>query len=58
MSIIQVSPAPASRQFTQQASENAFIIGVAFLGIFSLFAGFVNNKIAIIVLRALMGIGK
>ncbi|KAH0835592.1 major facilitator superfamily domain-containing protein [Lanmaoa asiatica] len=35
--------------------KNAFTTGVAFLGIFSIGAGFVNNKIAIIVLRALMG---
>ncbi|KAN0078090.1 Major facilitator superfamily domain containing protein [Tylopilus felleus] len=33
-----------------------FVIGLSFLGILSLGAGFVNNKIAIIVLRALMGI--
>ena len=33
-------------------------MGVAFLGIVSIGAGFANNKIAIIVLRALMGISR
>ncbi|KAG8215717.1 major facilitator superfamily domain-containing protein [Butyriboletus roseoflavus] len=36
--------------------KKAFIMGVTFLGIISIGAGFVNNKIAIMVLRALMGI--
>ncbi|KAF8429939.1 major facilitator superfamily domain-containing protein [Boletus edulis BED1] len=36
--------------------KNAFITGMCFLGILSLGAGFVNNKIAILVFRALMGI--
>ncbi|KAH0835604.1 major facilitator superfamily domain-containing protein [Lanmaoa asiatica] len=36
--------------------KNAFITGVASLGILSIGAGFVDNKIAIIVFRALMGI--
>ncbi|KAF8129729.1 major facilitator superfamily domain-containing protein [Boletus edulis] len=36
--------------------KNAFIAGVSFLGILSICAGFVNNKIVIIVLRAVMGI--
>lgn len=35
-----------------------FIGGITMLGLFSLGAGFVNNKIALIVLRALSGIGK
>ena len=35
-----------------------FVAGLSFLGILSVGAGFVNNKIAIIVLRTVMGIGK
>ncbi len=37
--------------------EYAFICGAAVLGIFSIGAGFVNDKISLIVLRALSGIG-
>jgi hypothetical protein len=36
----------------------AFVTGLCFLGILSFGAGFVSNKITIIVLRAVMGIGK
>lgn len=42
----------------QYALEKAFVTGLSFLGFLSVGAGFVNNKIAIIILRALMGIGK
>ena len=37
--------------------EYAFICGAALLGIFSIGAGFVTDKISLIVLRALSGIG-
>lgn len=37
-------------------TEYAFIIGFAGLGIFSLISGFANNKITLIVLRALGGV--
>ena len=35
----------------------AFIVGTAFFGAISLGAGFVNDRIVLIVLRALQGIG-
>jgi hypothetical protein len=37
--------------------EHVFNLGFGSLGIFSLVAGFMRNKIALIVFRALMGIG-
>lgn len=37
--------------------EQAFIVGVLVLGVISLGAGFSNDKIAIIICRALSGIG-
>jgi MFS family permease len=39
-------------------TESAFIGGVSGLGVISLCAGFVNDTIPVIVLRALCGIGK
>ncbi|KAG9310557.1 hypothetical protein JVU11DRAFT_9108 [Chiua virens] len=45
-------------QFAQYMLETTFISGVFSLGILSICVGFVDNKIVIILLRALMGIGK
>jgi MFS family permease len=39
-------------------AEIAFIAGVTLLGVFSIGGGFVGNKIALIVLRALSGLGE
>lgn len=39
-------------------TEHVFNLGFGSLGVFSLVAGFMRNKIALIVFRALMGIGK
>lgn len=59
MSITQVNVKSIFfRKFDSVRLEMVFVIGLSFLGILSLGAGFVNNKIAIIVLRALMGIRK
>lgn len=39
-------------------TENVFIGGAAGLGVISLSAGFIDNKIPMIICRALMGIGE
>lgn len=53
-----ISPAGLSELSLTTPSEFEFIGGVAVLGILSIGAGFVTNKIPLIVLRALSGIGK
>jgi hypothetical protein len=44
--------------FIEPALEKVFIGGISALGLLSVAAGFVNDKIPIIILRALIGIGK
>jgi len=41
-----------------ELTEIAFIGGMSSLGVISLFAGFIENKVLIIVVRALSGIGE
>ena len=41
-----------------ELTEISFIGGMSSLGVISLFAGFIENKILIIVVRALSGIGE
>jgi hypothetical protein len=49
---------PLSYSDINGLKEIAFIGGVSGLGVISLCAGFVNDTIPIIILRALSGIGK
>jgi MFS family permease len=55
----EIKPVPQSGKISDVYNPKyAFVLGSAALGVISLGTGFVNDKIVMIVLRALGGIGK